>query len=80
MILSGAKTVVMSAIMGLAILAVLRWLPAFLVFGKLLNALLLVGVGGGLGLAIYFACGALLGQEEIVMLWTSARARLPQRD
>jgi putative peptidoglycan lipid II flippase len=80
MILAVVKTVAMSAVMGLAILAVLRWLPAFLVFGKLLNALLLVGGGGGLGAAIYLVCGALLGQEEIVMLWTSARARLSPRN
>jgi hypothetical protein len=66
----------MSAIMGLAIMAVVRWLPAVLTFGKLLNSLLLVGVGGGLGLAVYFACGALLGQEEIMMLWNRARTRL----
>ncbi len=77
MILAGGKTVVTSAVMGLVILAVMRWLPAYLVFGKLLNALLLVGIGGGLGLVVYFVCGALLRQEEIIMLWRTARSRLP---
>jgi putative peptidoglycan lipid II flippase len=75
MALAGGKTLITSAFMGVVILAVMRWLPAFLAFGKLLNAFLLVGVGGGLGVVVYFACGALLRQEEVMMLWNSARAR-----
>lgn len=70
-----AKTLAMSAVMGLLIMSVLAGIQPVLALGGFANNLIAVGVAGSLGLAAYFVTGAALRQEEIHLLWTRVRDR-----
>jgi putative peptidoglycan lipid II flippase len=71
------KTIAMSALMGLLIVAILAGLRPVTSHPGFTSNLITVTVSGGLGLLIYLAAGAALRQEEMLLLWSRARARLP---
>ena len=76
MLVTVLKTVVSSSVMGVAILAIAHWWPASERLSGFLNDLLLLGVAGTSGLIIYLALGIVLGQEEILIVWDTARRKL----
>jgi putative peptidoglycan lipid II flippase len=73
------KTIAMSAAMAIVMLFIMQFLPGWSANGKFLKELVTVGIVGGAGLVVYVACGALLKQEEMAMLWSTVRSRLPIR-
>jgi putative peptidoglycan lipid II flippase len=79
MIISTGRTLAVSAVMGLIIWSVVRWLPAHLPLESFIGNLSLVTVAGSLGLLIYVAGGVALGQEEMVLLWSKAQERFVRR-
>ena len=79
MMVTVLKTLVMSAVMAVGMLLAIRWLPDWSTSSFVVRQLLFVVVVGGTGFVVYVACGALLKQEEMALLWSTIRARLALR-
>ena len=70
------KTTITSVIMGIAIFAVLQWLPPLENLSGFLNNLILLCIAGTSGVIIYIVLSMVLGQDEILTLWSTARRKL----
>ena len=70
------KAIVSSSVMAAAILAIAHWWPSGASLSRFSNDLLLLGVAGTSGVIIYLGLSIALGQEEILILWDTARRKL----